>query len=101
MLNMSDHQNEDVQRSMQKNQSMKTRKYKSGVGHKPVKCPDDDANVPKQMFIIYILRAQQTVVIIGAYHSVNCIQNFIQHSAVTVNSICRGNYCGSSMWIST
>jgi len=27
-----------------------------------------------------------------------CVQNFIQHPAVKVNSICRGNYWGSSMW---
>ena len=33
--------------------------------------------------------------------SANCIQNFIQHSAVNVNSVSRGNYWGSSMWIST
>ena len=26
---------------------------------------------------------------------------FIQHPALKVNSICRGNYCGSSMWILT
>ena len=28
------------------------------------------------------------------------IENFVQHPAVKVNSICRGNYWGSSMWIS-
>jgi len=29
------------------------------------------------------------------------VQNFIQHPAVKINSICRGNYWGSSLWIST
>jgi hypothetical protein len=28
-------------------------------------------------------------------------QNFIQYPAVKVNSICRGNYWGSSAWIFT
>ena len=31
----------------------------------------------------------------------NYVQNFFQHPAVKINSICRGNYWGSSMWIST
>jgi len=31
---------------------------------------------------------------------VNYIQNFIQHPAFRVNSICRVNYWGSSVWIS-
>jgi hypothetical protein len=30
---------------------------------------------------------------------VKYIQNFIQHPAVKVNSICTGNYWGLSMWI--
>ena len=29
----------------------------------------------------------------------NYIQNFVQHSAVMVNSKCRGSYWGSSVWI--
>ena len=29
------------------------------------------------------------------------LKNFIQHPAVKVNSICEGNYRGSSMWLST
>ena len=29
----------------------------------------------------------------------NYVQNFVQHPALKVNSICRGNYWGSSMWI--
>ena len=31
----------------------------------------------------------------------NYIQNFVQRPALKVNSICRGNYGGSSMWILT
>ena len=31
----------------------------------------------------------------------NHVQNFIQYSAVKINSICRGNYWGSSVWILT
>ena len=41
------------------------------------------------------------VVIIGTYHFSNYVQNFVQHPAVKINSMCRGNYWGSSMWIST
>ena len=55
----------------------------------------------KQLFIVSIGRAiKQTAVIIQPYHF-NCyIYNFIQHPAVKVNCICRGNYWGSSVWIS-
>ena len=53
-------------------------------------------------FYISIRRAiKQTVVIIGAYHFGNYVQIFTQHPAVKVNSIRRGKYWGSSMWIST
>ena len=31
----------------------------------------------------------------------NYVQTFVQHPALKVKSICRGNYCGSSMWIPT
>jgi len=31
----------------------------------------------------------------------NHLKNFIQHPALKVNSICEGNYRGSSMWFST
>jgi len=41
---------------------------------------------------------KQVVIIIEAYHFVNYVQNFIQHPAVKVNSICRENYWGSE-WI--
>jgi len=44
---------------------------------------------------------KQTVVIIGAYQFANHLQNFIQHPAVKVNFICRGNYWGSSKFITT
>jgi hypothetical protein len=38
-----------------------------------------------------------------AYHfcQLRKLQNFIQHTSVKVNLICRGNYWGSSVWIST
>jgi hypothetical protein len=48
------------------------------------------------LFIIKVIK--QTVVITEAYQFVNYIQNCIQHPAVKVNSICRGNYLVSSMW---
>jgi hypothetical protein len=44
---------------------------------------------------------KQIVVIIEAYHFVNYVQNFIQHPSVKVNSIIRGNYWVSSVWILT
>jgi len=49
---------------------------------------------------IYKNGDKQAVVIIGAYHFAYYIQNFVQHPAVRVKSTCRGNYWGSSMWIS-
>ena len=42
---------------------------------------------------------KQTVVIIGAYHFCQLRKNSIQHPSLKVNSICRGNYRGSSMWV--
>jgi len=42
---------------------------------------------------------KQTAVIIQPYHFDCYIHNFVQHPAVKVNCICRGNYWGSSMWI--
>jgi hypothetical protein len=38
---------------------------------------------------------KQIVEILGA----NYVQTFIQNPAVKVNSTCRGNYLGSSLWI--
>jgi hypothetical protein len=50
---------------------------------------------------LFIRRAiKHIVVIIEAYQFVNYIQNFIQHPAVKVNSIHKGNHWGSSIWIS-
>jgi len=46
---------------------------------------------------IYKKGRRKNVVIIQAYHSANYVQNFIQHPALKVNSICRGNYWRSSM----
>jgi len=65
---------------MQKNRTMK---YKSGVGHKPISAEMTTQMFQSKVFIIYILHAQQTVVICIVVF-VNYIQNFIQHSAVTV-----------------
>jgi hypothetical protein len=42
-----------------------------------------------------------TVVIIGTCHFANYVQNFIHHPAIKFNSMCRGNYWGLSVWIST
>jgi len=57
----------------------------------------------KELIIIpiYMRQIKQTVVIVKACHFVNYIQNFIQNHAFKVNSICRGNNWGSSMWILT
>jgi hypothetical protein len=53
-------------------------------------------------FYLSIRRAiKQTAVIIEAYHFCQLCTKFFQHPAVKVNSICRGNYWGSSMWLST
>jgi len=38
---------------------------------------------------------------LGHITFVNYVQNFLQHPAVKIDSICRGNYWRSSMWIST
>ena len=52
---------------------------------------------------IHKKRNKQTVIIISYLHITyaNHLQNFIQHPALKVNSICEGNYRGSSMWLST
>jgi hypothetical protein len=50
---------------------------------------------------IYKKVDKDILVIIEAYHFANLVHKFIQNSAVKVNSICRGNYCGSSVWILT
>ena len=54
-----------------------------------------------QSLYIFIRRAiKQTVLIIEACHFCQLHTNFIQPFAVKVNSICTGDYCGSSVWIS-
>ena len=50
-------------------------------------------------FIQYV--DEQTLITKGHITFVNYVQNFVQHPALKVNSICRGNYGGSSMWIPT
>ena len=42
---------------------------------------------------------KQTVITIGAYRLCQLRTKFVQHPALKVNSICRGRYWGSSMWI--
>jgi hypothetical protein len=49
-----------------------------------------------QSLYLSIRRAKKQIYITFA----NYVQNFIQHPALKVNSIHRGNYWGSSMWIS-
>ena len=44
---------------------------------------------------------KHSVVTAEAYQFANYVQNFIQHPTVKTNSVCRGNYWGSSMWILT
>ena len=46
---------------------------------------------------VYKKGIKQIAVLMGAF--ANYVQNFVHHPAVRVNSICRGNYCGSSLWI--
>jgi hypothetical protein len=54
-----------------------------------------------RLLYLFIRRVKkQILVIIEAYHFCHYIQNVIQHPGVKVNSICRGNYLGSSVWIS-
>jgi len=49
---------------------------------------------------LFIRRAiKQIVVIIEAYQFCQLHTKFFQYPAEKVNSICRGNYLGSSMWI--
>jgi len=63
---------------------------------------EDELPEDWQSLYLFIGKAiKQTVVIIGAITFVNYVQNFIQHAAVKVNSICRGNYWESSVWILT
>ena len=50
---------------------------------------------------IHKKRIKVVAIIIESYHFANHLQNFIQHLADKVNSICEGNCRGSSMWLST
>jgi hypothetical protein len=50
---------------------------------------------------IYKKGDKQIVVIIEAYYFFNYVQNFIQHPSVKVNSLFRGDYLVSSVWIWT
>jgi len=53
-----------------------------------------------RLLYLFIRRViKQIVVILRHITFANYIQNVIQHLAVKVNSICRGNYWGSSVWI--
>jgi hypothetical protein len=47
---------------------------------------------------LFIKVIKQMIEITEAYHFVNYIQNFIQHPAVNINSICRGHNWGS-LWV--
>jgi len=51
--------------------------------------------LPNLIVLVYKKAIQQTIIITVSY-----IQNFIHYSAAKVNSIYRGNYWGSSVWIS-
>jgi hypothetical protein len=48
---------------------------------------------------IYRKGDKQTVTAIQVFHFCQLRTKFIQHPAIKVNSICRGNYWGSSVWI--
>ena len=50
---------------------------------------------------LFVRVTKQTVVITEAYKFVYYMQNFIQHSALKVNSTCTADYWGSSVWTST
>jgi len=54
----------------------------------------------QSLYLSLLWVIKQTAVITDAYHLVSYVQNFIQHPSVKVNSRCRGNYWGSSMWTS-
>ena len=72
--------------------------------HKLIKSIWNKGNFPRsercQSLCLFIGRAIKWIVaIMEAYNFFNYIQNFIQHPAVQANSIYRGNYWGSSVWI--
>jgi hypothetical protein len=49
----------------------------------------------RSLYISIRSAIKQIVVIIGAYHFTNYVQNIIPHPAVKVSSICKGNVWGS------
>ena len=51
------------------------------------------------LFIRRVIK--QIVVIIEAFHFCQAVQNFIHHPAIKASYKDRGNYWGSSIWIST
>jgi hypothetical protein len=56
----------------------------------------------KSLYLLFVRRAMKRIMVhIQAHHFNIYVQNFIQYSAVNLNSICRGNYWGLSVWIST
>jgi hypothetical protein len=55
----------------------------------------------RQLYLNIRREIKQIVSITRTYHSYQVLTNVIQHPDVKVNSTCRGNYWGSSMWIST
>jgi hypothetical protein len=55
-----------------------------------------------QSLYLFVRRAMKRIMVhIQARHFIRYVQNCIQYSAVNLNSICRGNYLGLSVWIST
>jgi hypothetical protein len=54
----------------------------------------------RSLYLSIIRAIKQAVVIIEAYQFAKYVQKFSQHPAVKVNFTCRGNYWGSSVWIS-
>ena len=51
--------------------------------------------------LIYKKSDKTDLLIIEAYHYCQLNKNVIQQPPVKVNSVCRGKYWGSSVWIST
>jgi predicted DNA-binding protein len=54
----------------------------------------------RSMYLLIRRVIKHSVAITEAYHFCQNVQNNIQHPVVKVNSICRGNYWGSSLCIS-
>jgi len=54
------------------------------------------SGISRSLYLFIRKVIKQIVIIITAYH----FANYEQNSAVKVNSLCRGNYWRSSVWIS-